>query len=284
MISIPRLSLCVVAFAGVALSTARAQLIAYEPFNYTVGGNVAGNTLSGVGAWSALNTGTAPSILSGNLNVTGLQDSAGASVSLPGGNYQEAVLALPSSNTSGSLFFSIALSLTGAPGAATATIGFANSGTNLGGMVFTQAATGGYQIGFSIRSSGTTVTYDPTIYSTGSTIFLVGRYDFVAGGTGNDTGALWINPSQATFGAGAAPTATITSASTGTSDLGSITQFILRGVANSPIAVVDELRIGTTWASVTPAAIPEPSTYAALLGALALGLVALRRHRRNFVL
>jgi hypothetical protein len=32
--------------------------------------------------------------------------------------------------------------------------------------------------------------------------------------------------------------------------------------------------------SVTAAAIPEPSTYAAMLGALALGAVAVRRRRR----
>lgn len=41
----------------------------------------------------------------------------------------------------------------------------------------------------------------------------------------------------------------------------------------------DELRIGTTWDSVTPNAIPEPSAYATLFGALSLGMGLLRRRR-----
>jgi hypothetical protein len=42
----------------------------------------------------------------------------------------------------------------------------------------------------------------------------------------------------------------------------------------------DELRIGTTWDSVTePNAIPEPSAYALMFGALSLGVVLLRRRQ-----
>jgi len=123
------------------------------------------------------------------------------------------------------------------------------------------------------------VTYDSTVYALNTPVLLVGRYDFVAG-TGNDTSALWINPASATFGAGAAPTATLTSS--GGTDMTAISQFLLRGAAGSPVAKVDELRVGTTWASVTPAAaaVPEPSTYAALAGAVALlGAVVHRRLR-----
>lgn len=274
--------MCVAAFAAAGLATAHAQLIAYESFNYTAGSNVAGNTLSGVGTWVIQNTGVAPSVASGNLSVTGLQASAGNSALLPGGNYQEALLpftnTLNSSNP-GSIYFSLALNVTGQPTAATYTLGFATGNTNYGAAIFTQASGAGYQIGFSNRSSGSTVTYDSTVYALNSTVFLVGRYDFVSG-TGNDTSALWINPSSATFGAGAAPTATLSSS--GGSDIAAINQFLLRGANGSPIATVDELRIGTTWASVTPAAtpVPEPSTYAALAGAVALLGVMVQRRRR----
>lgn len=277
MTSVPRLALCAVVFAGFALTSARAQLIAYEPFNYTAGSTVAGNTLSGVGIWAAVNTGTAPTVVTGNLSVTGLQASTGNSAYLPGGNHQEAVLPF-TSTTTGSIYFSLALNVTAQPTGASYILGFSTGNTSFGATIFTQASGAGYQIGFSNRSSGSTVTYDSTVYALNATVFLVGRYDFVSG-TGNDTSALWINPSSATFGAGAAPTATLTSS--GGTDMTAISQFLLRGASGSPISTVDELRVGTTWASVTPAAIPEPSTYAALFGAFALGLVALRRHRRN---
>lgn len=270
-----RFLLCVLATGGGALA-ARAQLVAYEPFNYTVSNNVAGSVLAGVGTWAALNSGTAPSIAAGNLTVSGLQASTGNSAALPGGNHQEAVLPLASTNT-GSLYFSIALNVTSQPTAATYTLAFSTGNTNFGAVVFTQASGSGYQIGFSNRSSGSTITYDPTVYSLNSTILLVGRYDFVSG-TGNDTSALWINPASATFGADAAPSATLTSS--GGSDLAAISQFLLRGTTGSPISTVDELRIGTTWASVTPAAVPEPSVYAMAFGVLAIGATLWRRSRR----
>lgn len=265
------------AFTAIIASSARAQLIAYEPFNYTVGNNVAGSTLSGVGTWAAVNTGTAPTVASGNLSVTGLSFPTGNSAYLPGGNHQEAVLPFTSTNT-GSIFFSLALNVTTQPTAASYILGFSTGNTNYGAVIFTQASGAGYQIGFSNRSSGSTVTYDSTVHALNTTVFLVGRYDFISG-TGNDTSALWVNPTPATFGAGAAPTATLTSS--GGTDMTAISQFLLRGATGSPISTVDELRVGTTWASVTPPApIPEPSTYAALLGVVALGWVAVRRHRR----
>lgn len=257
-----------------AVITTQAQLIS-EPFNYTVG-----NTLAGSGAWTALNSGTAPTISSGNLSVSGLSDSSGASVLLPGGNHQEAVLALGSTVSSGSLYFSIALNVTSAPTGSSYIMAHTTGNTNYGTVVFTQASGAGYQIGLANRSSGATTTYDSTVYAVGSTVFLVGRYDFVSG-TGNDTSALWINPSSATFGAGAAPSATL-SASGGT-DMTAISQFILRGATGSPVSTVDGLRIGTTWASVTPAAVvvPEPSTYAMGLGLLALVGAVWQRQRRR---
>jgi hypothetical protein len=46
---------------------------------------------------------------------------------------------------------------------------------------------------------------------------------------------------------------------------------------------VDEIRLGSTYASVVPglAAIPEPSTWAAIAGAFAFGAAACRSRRRH---
>jgi hypothetical protein len=270
--------MCAAALTAAGFATAHAQLIAYDSFNYTAGSNVAGNTLSGVGTWVLANaTTTRPTIASGNLTVTGLVASAGQSVSLPGGNYEEALLPF-TSTSAGSVYFSIALNLSGLPGSAGYTLGLATGNTNFAATIWTKAATGGYQIGLSNRSNSTAA-YDATVYALNTTVLLVGRYNFVAG-SANDTSDLWINPSAATFGAGAAPAATLTAS--GGTDMTAISQFLLRGTSGSPIATLDELRIGTTWASVTPAAtpVPEPSTYAVLAGAAALLGVLVQRRRR----
>ncbi|WP_438481313.1 PEP-CTERM sorting domain-containing protein [Oleiharenicola lentus] len=250
--------------------------ITYESFNYTVGANLAGQT-----NWISANTGTAPVIASGNLSVTGLEASSGNSVSFAGGNFQEALGAV-ASVTSGTVYYSLALNLSSLPtGTATYSFALSTGGTNYAAAVWLRPATGGYEIGLSNRSNSA-ANYSSTLYTTGETVFLVGQYSFVAGAA-NDTSALWINPAPATFAAGSAPTATLTAL--GGTDMTAVTQFLLRGAAGSPAGAFDELRVGTTWASVTPAAaaaIPEPSTYAAIFGGLALvGAVVYRRRSRQ---
>ncbi len=269
--------MCVAVFAAAGLATAHAQLIAYDSFNYTVGGNLAGNTLAPGNTWGIQNTGTPPSVASGNLTVTGLTASAGNQVSMPGGNFQEAVLSYTAQST-GTIYFSFALSLSSQPTATSYSFGL-NNNTSFAATVWLQASGTGYKIGLGNRSSGTVPVYDSTEIALNQTVFLVGSYQIVSGAT-NDVSSLWINPSAATFAAGAAPTATLVS--TGGTDIGSVNSFLIRGAAGSPAGVFDELRIGTTWASVTPAAtpVPEPSTYAALAGAVALLGVMVQRRRR----
>ena len=199
-------------------------------------------------------------------------------VYLPGENYQEALLPF-TSVTSGTVFYSVALNLTAAPTGASYTLGLATGNTNYAAVIFVRASGGGYELGIANRSNGTP-TYHSTVYSLNSTVFLVASYEFVTG-TGNDVSSLWINPAPATFGETAIPTATVTH--TGGTDMTAISQFLVRGAAGSPVGLLDELRVGTTWASVTPpepTVIPEPSAYAAVLGLGALvGLVLRRRYR-----
>lgn len=274
MINTTRSFVCLLFFVGAALSSAQAQSL-YEPFSYTGGDNLPGKVLDGTYTWGTQNTGTAVSIASGSLSVPGLAASTGNSALLPGGNFQEAVLPFTSAS-SGTLYFSFAFSLSSLPTATTYSFGLNNS-TNFAATVWLQASGSGYQIGLANRSSGATPVYDATVFSTNDVVFLVGSYEFVSG-TGNDVSRLWVNPSSATFAAGAAPSATLTS--TGGTDIASINSFLIRGATGSPAGLMDELRIGTSWAAVTPAAIPEPSTYGAIFGAVVLGAVACVRRRR----
>lgn len=276
MTNTTRSLVCTILLAGFALASAHAQSV-YEPFAYTNGDPLPGKVLGGSYTWGFQNSGTDVTIASGNLSVTGLAAPTGGSASLPGGNFKEAVLPFTTTPVnSGTIYFSFAFNLSSLPTATAYSFGF-NSSTSFASTLWLQASGGGYQIGLSNRSSGSTPVYDSTVFATGTTVFVVGSYEFVSG-TANDVSKLWINPSSATFDDLAIPSATLTS--TGGTDMTSINSFLIRGATGSPAGTFDELRIGTTWASVTPAAIPEPSTYAAVLGALALAGVVLRRRSR----
>src|SRR5439155_15824515 len=96
-------------------------------------------------------------------------------------------------------------------------------------------------------------------FRTNGTIFIVGRYQFNTSSLTDDIASLWINPSLATFGADSPPAPSLTV--TAGPDIGNsspqIASFVLlqRGLGNTnqPATVMaDELRIGPTWASVTP--------------------------------
>jgi hypothetical protein len=112
----------------------------------------------------------------------------------------------------------------------------------------------------------------------GDTLFVVASYETVAGAQ-NDIARLWINPSPSTFADAAfspvttPPTVIDNTTATGT-DIG-VFSILLRQ-SPTPDLSLDELRVGTTWADVTP--IPEP----AALGAIGLcGLGLLTRQRRR---
>lgn len=106
-------------------------------------------------------------------------------------------------------------------------------------------------------------TYGTTVLDFNTSYTMLARYDFVPG-TGNDTGALFINPSDPL---GVGDTAYVAATTIGT-DASTISAVGLRQGNSSNAA-------GVTIDSIT-VAIPEPTT--ALLGAL--GVLGLLRRRR----
>jgi hypothetical protein len=160
-------------------------------------------------------------------------------------------------------------------------IGIGSSGTTIGGAIWSRQDGTGFDIGISTRSSST-VSWSTTSYSINSPIFLVAEYNVVSG-SANDTGALWINPGSADFGATSAPSATLTSGP-GSSDIGTINTVLIHSGASDFSSAsggidFDELRIGTSWADVTP--IPEPGAWGAIAGAGSLALCGWRVWRRR---
>jgi hypothetical protein len=85
-------------------------------------------------------------------------------------------------------------------------------------------------------------------------VLIVVSYEFIEG-TGNDVVNIWVNPSAASLGAATPPAATATVTNTGGTDLGSISQFFIRQDSDTetPFIDMDECRVGTSWADVTPA-------------------------------
>jgi hypothetical protein len=98
------------------------------------------------------------------------------------------------------------------------------------------------------------------VHSLNETIFLVGSYTFNTSSTNDDVANLWINPATSTFGSAFAPSATLTAASGGDINSSTIASFVLlnRNTAEPAKGSFDELRIGTSWASVTPPAQQPP--------------------------
>jgi hypothetical protein len=142
-------------------------------------------------------------------------------------------------------------------------------------------------VGKSQASHYLAAVWDTGTYMTGDTIFVVGKYETVAG-AGNDDIRIWINPSSSTF-QGAEPGGAIIGNTATGNDLANnsatnfhtLQSFMLRQSGNTdnlqiPNVIYDELRIGTTWASVTE--IPEPSSLALIL-TLGAVLYGVRRRR-----
>jgi hypothetical protein len=241
----------------------------YEPFAYTAGANLGGQINDDWLTWSDIGTATAGpyiTIQTGNLSVSGLAPSTGNRIQFGGlGKSARFSFATGTAITSGTMHYSFALNVTNLTGLTTSgtfIAGFNNSigtqtgqPTAVGTRVYLRSSGSGYQIGLSKNSSTSTEwVWNTTVRSVNQTVFLVGSYTFTTvGNSTDDVAKLWINPSSTTFG-GTAPAATLTA--TAGNDLTSdqIYSFVfLQRSANEPAGMLaDELRLGRTWADVTP--------------------------------
>jgi hypothetical protein len=172
-------------------------------------------------------------------------------------------------NVSGPLFFSFLLRVDSIAGSFTSdTIAGFGEATNSSDTVFDPKinlqtnSPGFYQLGV-YKGGGTTLGTLATNYSgqqiihaVGDTVFVVGNYNFVDD-VKNDTVNMWINPDPSTFGADTPPqpNAGPVGAISGT-DMNQLSCFFFRSAQGTIRKVADELRIGYSWAEVTPLAAP----------------------------
>ena len=112
-----------------------------------------------------------------------------------------------------------------------------------------------FNVGVSYGNGTVTPTWDAADRAVGSTVMVVARY-IDSGGAGNSNAVMWVNPAPSDLGAGSAPGGSITNTS-GSNPTAVIQSLIVQNqFSTTPPYTIDEVRIGTTWADVTPVGPP----------------------------
>lgn len=305
-------SALVLGIASLGILQSRAELTFYDSFDYTAGellapvGNTPGQHNVGYNVdWydAGLTSPTAnqpPGIANTGLSYAGLQASRGNSVLFNATQNGTARIQIaPTAISSGTVYWSglvrvdsISTLTTSANGMLLGgfnnTAGYQSGNPTAIGAVLRirqdSVDANSYHIGTGLNAGTGTgnVQFDnATSYAAGETVFVVGSYELVDG-SNNDMARMWINPAVSDFGSGTEPAPTLTSAPGGTvpDPFLSLISFDLRNIntVGAPTVLFDELRVGDSWADVTP--VPEPGT--GVLGAVAAAvLLSLQRYRRR---
>jgi len=216
----------------------------YDGFDYTIGEDLGlqpnWNNYSG--------TDNPILVASGSLSYPDLLASTGNSITMEGGFVDSEIVFTPV--TSGAVYASFILNVTDMANIMDLTDGgyvaiLVGNGFNARLWIRPNTDPVGttYDIALTNASSGSGFVGN---YSIGDSVFIVMSYDI-------DSGAIngWVNPAGTDFG-GSAPAALLTDTDATPDTL--IDRFALRqdSTNETPAMTIDELRIGTSWADVTP--------------------------------
>ena len=257
----------------------------HEPFTYPAGSNLNGQTNANYLMWSDVGTGiSGPYVTNaaGSLSVAGLAAPTGNSIRFGGlGKSARFSFAPGTAVTSGTLYYSFILKILDTTGLNWSGIFFAGFNNTMGTQTSQPSVVGtrlyirnvgsGFNLGVAKNSStATDWVWDSRVFTNNQVIFVVGSYTFNSGSATDDVSTLWLDPSASNFGSGNPPAASVT-ATTG-ADIGSglLASFVFfqRDTTEPAAMIADELRIGPTWASVTP---PPPPIVTTLTSPKKLG-------------
>lgn len=274
--------------------------LAFDPFanatnyggtTYPAGANLIGQTNGQAETWFQAGPASAltnqPILQSGSLDIPGLLYSSGNRVAFGGGGGMAARFQIGTNGSginSGTVYYSFALKLTNLADLSSSGVFWAGFNDSTGSQtttpnvvaarIYTRAATGGFNFGLSKASSTTSDwQWDTAAHTANETIFVVGSYTFNSASTNDDVSQLWINPPPTAFGTANPPAATLTAGSGPDITPGVISSFLImnRSSAEPAGGLLDELRVGASWASVTPPAGSAPTLSAAqIAGSLIL--------------
>jgi hypothetical protein len=238
-----------------ALNVVSAAQKTYDGFDYTAGDNLTGKQNPNNFQIWYLNSGTSGKVEAGNLTYPGLAPSTGNRFTWTSASMSER---LPiGTNISGTLYFSFLLKIADV-GSFTSSDTIAGFGQNPADTAFsgklniTSNSFQTYQL--ALYKGGGTVNgaVAPNLFTTNDTVMVVGNYTF-NGGVADDACNLWLNPSPSTFGLDTPPTPTIGPITAGT-DVVQLSYFFFRSTTHPLKKIADELRVGYSWAEVTPLA------------------------------
>lgn len=244
-------SLGLLAITGVA----NANILAYEPFDYPLGAINGGNATTATGIPTATTgggftstwfSGGAGTTIVDGLTYPGLQTSTKAlqwSTSVPYQGQNLATAILPS--TTSTVYVSF---LYKAPSYTPNKTGFAldnGAGANQG-YYMGMTAPGVFGVATVVNGSGIVLGTAVETVGFNTTYFIVVQFDKDSAGTYYKSGSIWINPAPG----GPQPAASGTF--TGNYSAMNRIQTFLTALGGSTV-ITDEIRLGTTWASVTPA-------------------------------
>ena len=225
-----------------------------ETFSYPVSATDGLNKQSN-GIWQNINTGDSILIGSGSLNYAGLQSSTGNRVIFDADG-TDCIQSFNTISATGSTVYCSFLLRISSLGSLNTTGGYFTSissgTTNYASTVFARRNTttsSRFNLGISTRSTSAILWLPDSL--TINTVYLVVTSYTLNAGTGNDFSKIWINPTS--LGAATEPTPRGTAVA-GT-DMSSINGMLLRqsNATGTPFVEMDEIRIGTSWASVTTA-------------------------------
>jgi hypothetical protein len=208
-----------------------------DVFDYDVGSELATN-----GLWTSENDGDEILVSAGNLSYPDLKESAGNSVSFSGDG-KECVIHFTTVNSGvvySSFIFRV-LDMTGfTKGGYFAVLGDYNA------RLYIKPFASQFVVGIGQTNKIDETKFATDMFDMNQDIFLVMSYDLTT-----RFADVWINPAGADFEAETPPTSDLTMPNGTALEIG---QFILRqdSPEETPVLVVDEIRIGLTWAAVTP--------------------------------
>lgn len=229
--------------------------------------NGRGNDWFGVTNTPEQLTVSGPVIVPENLSFPGLPPSAGNSVSIPSSAGNMGRWTLGFAARTGTVYYSFLLKVTDVSkldDSGRQNNFFAALGDNVGSQnatlrratarLYARRFGNGYKLGIARNSDAPEDwEFDSTERQVGEVLFVVAAYD-------NDkhVAKLWINPESSTFRANIVPPPAVTAEKGADLNASGVRSFVLgcRTVA-PPACIVDELRVGTSWAGVTGALLVE---------------------------